>query len=95
MAGPVSFRVLFGGEDDARKLIIQSGMPTSVDELVLEIKTFFGVTEQFRLQYKDVDFGNDFMNLLSISDIQDRSTLKVVYLPCEATSSVISSAPPT
>uniref|UniRef100_UPI003AAE858A uncharacterized protein isoform X1 n=1 Tax=Centroberyx gerrardi TaxID=166262 RepID=UPI003AAE858A len=35
------------------------------------------------------------MNLLSISDIQDRSTLKVVYLPCEATSSVISSAPPT
>uniref|UniRef100_UPI003AAA4CD3 uncharacterized protein n=1 Tax=Centroberyx gerrardi TaxID=166262 RepID=UPI003AAA4CD3 len=61
----------------------------------LEIKTFFGVTEQFRLQYKDEDFGNQFMNLLSISDIQDRSTLKVVYLPCEATSSVISSAPPT
>ncbi|XP_071403280.1 uncharacterized protein [Centroberyx affinis] len=95
MAGPVSFRVLFGGEDDARKLIIESGIPTSVDELALEIKTFFGVTEQFRLQYKDVEFGNQFMNLLSISDIQDRSTLKVVYLPCEATSSVISSAPPT
>lgn len=78
-----------------RKLIIQSGMPTSMDELALEMKTFFGVTEQFRLQYIDVDFGNYFMNLLSISDIQDQSILKVVYLPCEATSSVISSAPPT
>lgn len=87
MTEPVSFRVLFGGEDDARKLIIQSGMPTSVDELALEIRNFFGVTEQFRLQYKDIDFGNDFMNLVSISDIQDRSTLKVVCLPCEATSS--------
>ncbi|XP_039544877.1 uncharacterized protein LOC120491248 [Pimephales promelas] len=95
MAGPVSFRVLFGSEDDARKLTIRSGMPTSVDGLAFEIKTFFGVTEQFRLQYKDVEFGNEFMNLLSISDIQDRSTLKVVYLPCEASTSAISSAPPT
>uniref|UniRef100_A0A8C2FFN5 Uncharacterized protein n=1 Tax=Cyprinus carpio TaxID=7962 RepID=A0A8C2FFN5_CYPCA len=95
MAGPVSFRVLFGSEDDARKLTIKSGIPSSVDELAFEIKTFFGVTEQFRLQYKDVDFGNEFMNLLSISDIQDRSTLKVVYLPCEATTSAISSAPST
>ncbi|XP_052427891.1 uncharacterized protein LOC128021448 isoform X2 [Carassius gibelio] len=95
MAGPVSFRVLFGSEDDARKLTIKSGIPSSVDELSFEIKTFFGVTEQFRLQYKDVDFGNEFMNLLSISDIQDRSTLKVVYLPCEATTSTISSAPST
>lgn len=94
MAGAVSFRVLFGSGDDARKLIIESGMPTSVDALALEIKTFFGVTEQFRLQYQDIDFGNAFMNLLSISDIQDRSTLKEVYLTCEATSSVIP-APPT
>ncbi|XP_059358598.1 uncharacterized protein LOC132096930 [Carassius carassius] len=93
MAGPVSFRILFGSEDDATKLTIKSGIPSSVDELAFEIKTFFRVTEQFRLQYKDVDFGNEFMNLLSISDIQDRSTLKVVYLPCEATTSAISSAP--
>lgn len=35
------------------------------------------------------------MNLLSTADIQDWSTLKVVYLPSEATRSVISSAPPT
>ena len=86
MAGPVNFRVLFGGEDDARKLTIQSGIPKSVEELTPEIKTFFGVAEDVRLQFKDVDFGNEFMNLLSISDIQDQSTFKVVYFPCESTS---------
>eukprot|EP00064_Thunnus_orientalis_P020496 superscaffoldBa00005660_g20634 len=73
MAGPVNFRVLFGGEDDARKLTIQSLIPKSVEELTPEIKTFFGVAEDVRLQFKDVDFGNEFMNLLSISDIQDQS----------------------
>lgn len=95
MTGPVSFRVLFGGEDDARKLTIASGMPKSVDKLALEITTYFGVTEQFRIQYRDVEFGNEFLNLSSISDIQDRSTLKVRYLPCESTSSVVSLAPLT
>lgn len=67
MAAPVIF--LFGCEDDARKLTISSGMPTSVDHLALEIKTVFGVTEPFRLQYKDAEFGNKFMNLSLISDI--------------------------
>lgn len=95
MAAPVIFRVLLGCEDDARKLTISSGMPTSVDHLALEIKTVLGVTVPFRLQYKDAEFENEFMNLSSISDIQDRSTLKVVYLPCEYTSSVIPPSPPT
>ncbi|KAM9468193.1 uncharacterized protein Hap1MRO34_014856 isoform 2-T3 [Clarias gariepinus] len=92
MTGPVSFRVLFGGEDDARKLTVASGMPKSVDELAREITTYFGLTEQVRLQYRDVEFGNEFLNLSSISDIQDRSTLKVIYFPCESTSSVMSLA---
>ena len=87
MAGCVTIRVLFGGEDDARKLTIKSGIPTTVEELVLEITTFFGVTEQFRLQYKDEDFDNQFMNLSSTSEIQDKSTVKVVYLTCETTRS--------
>lgn len=88
MAEPVCFRVLFGGEYDARKLIIRSGIPTSVEELALEIKNVFGMRVEFKLQYKDMDFGNEFMNILSVSDIRDGSTLKVVYLSCEPTSYV-------
>ncbi len=44
MAGQVTFRVLFGGEDDARKLIIESGIPRTVEDLAFKIKTFFQVT---------------------------------------------------
>lgn len=87
MAGRVTFRVIFGGEDDARKLTIESGIPSTVEDLELEIKTFFQVTEQFRLQYKDKDLEDQFMNLLSTSDLEDKGTLKVVYIPCATTSS--------
>ena len=76
MSSPVNLRILFGGDDDSRKRTLKSGIPTSVDELLLEIKTVFGLKEQFRLQYKDVDFGNEYMNLMSTSEIKDRGTLK-------------------
>lgn len=50
-----------------------------MDDLVLEIMTVFGVKKKFRLQYKDKDFGNEYMNLMSTSQIEDRDTLKVIF----------------
>ncbi|KAI4815536.1 hypothetical protein KUCAC02_005678 [Chaenocephalus aceratus] len=41
------------------------------------------------LQYKDLDFGNEYFNLESISDIEDKATVKVVFVSCEETSSSI------
>jgi len=41
-----------------RKLAIKTGIPKTVNDLVLEIMTVFGVKLKFRLQYKDKDFGN-------------------------------------
>lgn len=70
MACPVSLRIFFN-EDDARKITLTSGLPNSVEDLVSEIKTIFGLSQQFRLQYKDADFGNEYVNLMAISDIQD------------------------
>lgn len=87
MAGQVTFRVLFGGEDDARKLTIESGIPNTVEEFALQIKTFFQVTEPFRLQYRDREMDDQFMNLLSTSELEDKTTVKVVYIPSETTSS--------
>lgn len=75
MSSPVYLRILFSG-DDARKLTLMSGTPASVDELVTEIKTAFGLKQLFRLQYKDCDFGNEFVNLTSTNEIRDRDTLK-------------------
>ncbi|XP_058500363.1 uncharacterized protein LOC131469446 [Solea solea] len=84
MSNPVHLRVVLGG-DDARKLSLMSGIPASVDQLVHEIKTAFGLVQQFRLQYKDADFGNEYVNLISTSEIRDRDTVKVVFFACEET----------
>jgi len=88
MSSPIHLRIVFSG-DDARKLTLMSGMPASVDHLVLEIKTVFGLSEQFRLQYKDADFGNEYVNLMSTTEIRDRDTLKVIFFSSEETNSSI------
>lgn len=87
MTGQVTIRVLFGCEDDARRLTIESGIPNTVEEFVLQIKTFFQVTQPFRLQYRDREMGDQFMNLSSTSELEDKATVKVVYIPSETISS--------
>lgn len=78
MANPVVLRILFGDESDSRKLTLASGIPATVEELQTTIQTVFQVKDDFRLQYMDIDF-NDFMNLTSVSEIQNKGTLKVIY----------------
>lgn len=79
MALPVRLRVILG-DDDARKLILPAGMPGSTEDLCQTIKDSFGIQQDFRLQYQDADFGNEFVNLTMISEISDKATIKVVYL---------------
>lgn len=78
MTNPVVLRILFGDESDSRKLTLASGIPTTVEDLQTKIKTAFEVTDDFRLQYMDADF-NQFMNLTSVSEIQNKGTLKIIY----------------
>nr|XP_046263321.1 uncharacterized protein LOC124068860 isoform X2 [Scatophagus argus]XP_046263322.1 uncharacterized protein LOC124068860 isoform X2 [Scatophagus argus]XP_046269583.1 uncharacterized protein LOC124072313 isoform X3 [Scatophagus argus]XP_046269585.1 uncharacterized protein LOC124072313 isoform X3 [Scatophagus argus] len=80
MGDPAVLRVIFGDESDSRKLHLVSGIPETVDELHKMIKTCFQLNEDFRLQYMDADF-SEFMNLTSVSEIQNKSTLKVIYTP--------------
>jgi len=86
MSSPAILRIVFGGDDDARKLALKTGIPKSLDDLVLEIMTVFGVKQKFRLQYKDKDFGNEYMNLMSTSQIEDRDTLKLIFLSTDESS---------
>lgn len=79
MAQPIRLRVILG-EEDARKLILPAGIPDSIQELCQTIKMSFGLQENFRLQYQDADFGNEFINLTVTSEINDKATIKVVYL---------------
>ena len=79
MANPTVLRVIFGDGSDSRKLHLVSGIPETVDKLHNLIKTCFQLHEDFRLQYIDSDF-NEFMNLASVSEIQNKSTLKLIYM---------------
>ncbi|XP_065129079.1 uncharacterized protein [Paramisgurnus dabryanus] len=79
MAAPVKLRIILGA-NNAEKLTIESGMPNSVKDLSIEIKRQFDIEGEIRLQYMDTDFDNNFVNLNQISEIQDKSTVKVILL---------------
>lgn len=79
MAQPAVLRIIFGDESDSRKLNLAPGIPATMDDLHTIIKTSFQIKEDFRLQYMDTDF-SEFMNLTSMSEVQNKSTLKVIYL---------------
>lgn len=80
MAGstPARLKVILG-ENNTEKLTLPNGIPESLDELLSEIKTAFGLKGNLRLQYMDQDFGNDFFNLNSTTELQDLGTIKVIH----------------
>ena len=54
-------------------------MPETLTELHNTIRQQFEIQKDFRIQFMDPDFNNEFMNVTSVQDIQDRSTMKLVY----------------
>ncbi|XP_063077217.1 uncharacterized protein LOC134467236 [Engraulis encrasicolus] len=77
MSTTAKLRVIF---DDltVRKLILPSGIPSTLQDLKLVIQSTFSTPDGFSLMYQDVEFGGQFFTLTSIEDVQDRGTLKVV-----------------
>lgn len=66
------------GENNIEKLTLPNGIPQSLDDLLSVIKTSFELKGDFRLQYMDHDFGNDFFNLKSTTELKDLGTIKVI-----------------
>lgn len=83
MTQPIRLRIIVG-DDDARKLVLPRGLPDSIKELCQTIKTCFGLQQDIRLQYQDADFGNEYLNLSEICEIQGKASLKVIYLQSNA-----------
>lgn len=63
-------------------------MPSSVEELLGAVKEEFSLTAEVSLQYRDEDF-NDFFTLSSTSELKDKDTLKVVFMPHTVTLTVV------
>ncbi|XP_021325588.1 uncharacterized protein [Danio rerio] len=77
MCTPAKLRLVFG-ENDVRKLVLPSGIPSTLQELKSIIQETFSIPECFTLMYEDMEFGGQFFNLDSVDDVQDKCTLKVV-----------------
>lgn len=56
------------------------GLPESLEDLLAEVKKQCNLQENIRLQFVDLSFGNDFMNLTSVSKVEDRGTIRVIDL---------------
>ncbi|XP_042626484.1 uncharacterized protein LOC109101856 [Cyprinus carpio] len=78
MTSTIILRVILG-ENSAQKVTLQNGVLCSLAELMNEIQTQCNLMGEFRLQIMDPDL-QDFVNLTSTTDVQNKSTLKVIKL---------------
>lgn len=77
MGTPVILKVILS-DGSCQRLTFTHGLPASVDEVIIEVRRQCGLQQHFRLQFMDSLFGNEFFNVTSISEIEDRGTLKVI-----------------
>ncbi|XP_046886263.1 uncharacterized protein LOC124474307 isoform X2 [Hypomesus transpacificus] len=64
-------------EDQIAKLLLPSGIPSTVEELQSVVKETFGIPVEFSLQYLDSEF-KDFFTLHKSDQIKHKDTIKVV-----------------
>ncbi|OCT86383.1 hypothetical protein XELAEV_18020065mg [Xenopus laevis] len=86
---PAMLRVILG-EHDIQKLLLPSGIPNTVDDLLSVIKQSFQLDGHLRLLYMDTDFGQ-FFTLNSAEDLKDKDSIKVV--PVEEPSVILTLSP--
>lgn len=59
-------------DGSSQRLTLSHGLPASIDDLMIEVKKQCGLQGNFRLQFMDSLSGNEFLNLTSISEVEDK-----------------------
>ena len=90
---PVRLLVILS-DDSSVRMELHNGIPNSLEELIDEVKNACGLGGFIRLQYKDTDFGNMFVNLTSTTVIKDLAVLKVIQLDPDSTVVLYALDPP-
>lgn len=81
---PIRLLVMLN-ENSSIRMELRKGIPNSLEELIDEVKNACGLQGYIRLQYKDTDFGNIFVNLTSTAVIKDLTILKVIQIDPDST----------
>ena len=90
---PVRLLVILS-DDSSVRMELHNGIPNSLEELIDEVKNACGLGGFIRLQYKDTDFGNMFVNLTSTTVIKDLAVLKLIQLDPDSTVVLYALDPP-
>lgn len=61
MGTPVKLRIIFE-DDDIRKLVLPSGIPSTLQDLIDVIQETFHIPGMFTVVYQVMDFGGQFFN---------------------------------
>lgn len=67
-------------DGSSQRLTLSYGLPASIDDLRVEVKKQCGLRSDFKLEFMDSLFGNEFLNLTSMSEVKDKGTLRVTEL---------------
>ena len=68
-------------KEDVLKLRLPSGIPQTVEELTQIVKETYAIEGYFLLEYQDQDFRDEFFTLINTQDIEDKCTIRVVFVP--------------
>ncbi|KAL2099407.1 hypothetical protein ACEWY4_005887 [Coilia grayii] len=75
---PIIFKIIL--LDGTSQRLTLPYFPQSIDELYSHVKSQCAIQCPFKLQFMDTLFGNDFLNLTCITEIENRCTLRIVCL---------------
>lgn len=76
MGTPVILKIILT-DGSSQRLTLSHGLPSSIDDLMVEVKRQCGLQGDFKLQFQDSLFGNKFLNLTSLSEVEDKGTLGI------------------
>ncbi|KAI4802444.1 hypothetical protein KUCAC02_020280 [Chaenocephalus aceratus] len=65
-------------DDRMEKLVLPSGIPSTLEELQTVVKETFDISDEFSLQYFDSEF-EDYFTIHKSDEIKHKDTVKVVY----------------
>lgn len=77
MVTPVILKIILT-DGSSQRLTFRGGLPASIDDFMIEVKKQCGLEGNFRLQFKDSMFGNEFLNLTTVSEVEDKGTIKII-----------------
>lgn len=91
---PIRLLVILN-EDSSIRMELHEGIPNSLEEVIIKVKNACGLDGNIRLQCKDTDFGNMFVNLTTTAAIKDLTVLKVIQLDPDSTTVILYTVDPS